>query len=643
MPRTTRQNEERVNLPRNSEVDAYLFIRDNLKTLGWDVRNPDRSSTGQVYTQNECLSHLEIQKYLGQEKPENVIKISESAFWVIEAKRDHRQLGQALEEAEYYAKKINKSSNIQIKIISGVAGNNNDGYFVKSRFFDDNRFLPIVINNKEISSLVSPEIARTLVETNNAEIADIPINENLFLAKAEKINEILHLGAINKNYRARVMAALLLALIDETPPNVDAAPSVLIRDINSRADAVLRQQGKPEFYEYIKISLPPTEDNHIKFKKAIVQTIQELNNLNIRSAMNSGADVLGKFYEVFLKYGNGAKEIGIVLTPRHVTKFAADVLNISLNDLVFDPTCGTGGFLVAAFDYIKKGATQKQIERFKQNNLFGVEQETEVVALAIVNMIFRGDGKNNIIDGNCFQKHLSATTRNSIATAKYITHPAVEGSEAITKVIMNPPFALKSSDDKEHRFIDHALMQMVDGGVLFSVLPYSSMVKGAGYFDWRKNLLENNTLLSVITFPNDLFYPVGINTIGVFIKKGIPHPNHQKVLWLRATNDGFAKKKGKRLPSERIPNDLEKIKDTLKSFLINPSLRVDNIPAFHKTAEIDFTNEDLELIAEAYLDEKPISTTELNKEIENLMRGNIAFQIKFEDKISDIPEKHDDN
>jgi len=643
MSRIFQQNKEKINRPRNTEVDAYLFIRDNLKTLGWDVRNPDRNSTGQVYTQNECLSHPEIQKYLVQEKPENIVKISEKNFWIIEAKRDHRQLEQALEEAEYYAKKINQSSNIQIKIISGIAGNNNDGYFVKSRFFDGNRFLPVVINSKEISSLVSPEIARTLIETNNAEIADIPIDEKLFLRKAEKINEILHFGAINKNYRARVMAALLLALIDDTPPNVDASPSVLIRDINGRAEAVLEQHEKPEFYEYIKISLPPTEDNHIKFKKAIVQTIQELNNLNIRSAMNSGADVLGKFYEVFLKYGNGAKEIGIVLTPRHITKFAADVLNISLNDILLDPTCGTGGFLVAAFDYIKNGSTKKQIERFKQNNLFGVEQETEVVALAIVNMIFRGDGKNNIVDGNCFQKYLTATTKNGVTTAKYITHPPEEGSEVITKVLMNPPFALKSSDDKEHRFVDHALLQMVDGGILFSILPYSSMVKGGGYFDWRKKLLENNTLLSVITFPNDLFYPVGINTIGVFVKKGVPHPSHQKVLWLRAINDGFAKKKGRRLPNERISNDLEKIKDILKSFLINPSFRVDSIPAFHKTVEIDFANEDLELIPEAYLDEQPISITELNKEIEKLMRENIAFQIKFEDRISNIPEKNDND
>src|SRR5207245_5520459 len=133
-----------------------------------------------------------------------------------------------------------------------------------------------------------------------------------------------------------------------------------------------------------------TEDNHIKFKTALVRTLQELNNLNIRSAMNSGTDVLGKFYEVFLKYGNGAKEIGIVLTPRHITKFAVDVLGITDRDVVYDPTCGTGGFLVAAFDEVKRNHSEVLVNRFKENNLFGVEQEPEVVALAIVNMIFRG-------------------------------------------------------------------------------------------------------------------------------------------------------------------------------------------------------------------------------------------------------------
>ena len=88
--------------------------------------------------------------------------------------------------------------------------------------------------------------------------------------------------------------------------------------------------------------------------------------------MNSSTDVLGQFYEVFLKYGNGAKEIGIVLTPRHITRFAVDAIGISPNDIVLDPACGTGGFLVAAYDHIRRTATLPQVDRFKVNNLFGL-------------------------------------------------------------------------------------------------------------------------------------------------------------------------------------------------------------------------------------------------------------------------------
>jgi len=51
-------------------------------------------------------------------------------------------------------------------------------------------------------------------------------------------------------------------MLADTKPNIDAHPTVLISDINVKALDVLKQQGRPEFYEYIKISLPPTEDNH---------------------------------------------------------------------------------------------------------------------------------------------------------------------------------------------------------------------------------------------------------------------------------------------------------------------------------------------------------------------------------------------
>lgn len=616
-------------MPRTSEVHAYGFIKDNLKTLGWIVKNPSRHSDGQVYTQQECLEDNRIAEKLGAKHPENIIKLRENEFYVIEAKPERSEIEDALNQAyERYASKINESEQIKVKIISGVAGNPTDNYLIKSKFLQNNVFKPIVVNGKELTSLVSPQIARILLETNNPNIQDVPVDKKIFLSTAEKINATLHKGLINKNNRAKVMAALLLASVDETPPNVDAEPLVLINDINSRANAILYREGKPEFYPYIQLSLPTTRDNHIKFKTALVKTIQELNNLNIRSAMNSGTDVLGIFYEVFLKYGNGAKEIGIVLTPRHITKFATEILEVNLNDIILDPCCGTGGFLVAAFDYAKRKYGQEKTDLFKQFNIFGIDSDTDVVALAVVNMIFRGDGKNNIIEGDCFQKYLSLIRKNGVNTAKYENRDWEHRIPPVSKVLMNPPFALKTSDEKELKFVEHALKQMHNGGLLFSILPRSALVKQGKYRQYRKDLLGSNTLLTVINFPEDLFYPIGAQTCGIIVRKGIPHNFKQDILWAYIKTDGLLKSKGKRLPSPRTTNELEEKKKLIKNFIVNPRAIIENIPEIQKTCPIDISDNLLELLPEVYLDEKKPSEDDIRDKIEQTLREAVAFMVK---------------
>lgn len=400
-------------------------------------------------------------------------------------------------------------------------------------------------------------------------------------------------------------------MVDDTRPNSDAAPTVLIKDINARAEEVLERHSKAEFFEYVKIGLPAAKDNHKKFKGALVLTMQELENLNIRSAMNSGTDVLGKFYEVFLKYGNGAKEIGIVLTPRQITQFAVEAMSITDRDIIYDPCCGTAGFLIAAFDHVKRGRSEIQINRFKRNNLFGVDQETAVVSLAIVNMIFRGDGKNNIIEANTFAKNLVRRTTAAGLTARYRAEPPKPDEAVVTRVMMNPPFALRSNDEKEYRFVDHALKQMHSDGLLFVVLPYSALVKSGDYQHWRNSVLKENTLLSVVTLPPDLFYPVGVHTLGMFLKKGDAHPKKQNVLWARVINDGLLKAKGKRLANVRAKNDLAGLLPTLKAFLLNPKHPVKNIHKLQKACPIDFDDPLLELVPENYLDEPQPTAAEM--------------------------------
>ena len=614
---------------RDTEVDAYIFIKENLRALGWDTRNPERSDGGQVYTQNECLANPEIHKLLGLEKPENLVRVNDEILWVIEAKRSHAELNTAIKEAEDYANKLNRSRTFKAKFVSGVAGNSIDSFLIRNLYRRNGHYSPVVMNGVETSGLLSPDLCRLILNTNKPEIENPPIDEKLFLDRATHINEILHLGAVNPHLRANIMAALLLSMLSDTGPNIqERTPDVLIGDINARVLSVLREQGKPEFAPYMNIPLPATKDNHIKFRQALVDTVQELRNLNIRSAMNSGADWLGAFYEVFLKYANWAQDLGIVLTPRHITRYVADVMDVQVNDVVFDPTCGTGGFLVAAFDDVKQKATPRQLAQFKRNAVFGVEQDAGVAALAVVNMIFRGDGKNNIIEGNCFAKFLERASVDGMVSAKYTT--SASENPPVTKTMMNPPFALKRGTEKEYRFVDQALAQMQDGSLLFAVLPYSAMVRRGGYFNWRKNLLlPHNRLLAVVTLPGDVFYPVGITTLGIFIKKGSPHDKHDKVLWVRALSDGLLKSKGKRLPNPRASNDLDRARNLLRAFIHTPTNSVPNEHQFTKAAVIDFSDKQLELVPEVYLEQAEPGQEQITESVERGVRDLFSYLIKI--------------
>jgi type I restriction-modification system DNA methylase subunit len=251
------------------------------------------------------------------------------------------------------------------------------------------------------------------------------------------------------------------------------------------------------------------------------------------------------------------------------------------------------------------------LNKFKTSGIYGIEQDPEVVALALVNMIFRGDGKNNIIEGNCF-------TTDKFKTIK------------MTKVLMNPPFALKRENEKEYRFVNLALDRMDVGGFLFVILPISIMFEAGEVREWRQNiLLKNNTLVSVITLPPELFYPIGVHSLGVIVKKGVPHPPGQKVLWVRILHDGFIKVKGKRLISAREPNDILELMSTIQAFIQNPSFSVINQPERIKVSPIDFSDPLLELVPEAYLDANIPTEPEIKKAAEFLVRETTTLTVKY--------------
>jgi hypothetical protein len=275
----------------DSEVEAYDWIRQRLRDLNWAVKNPSLATGGQVWTQNQCLAHPEIKRCLGNLRPENIVQLAETKLWIIEAKRARAALGQALKEAEKdYAEPINNGGRLTVPLISGVAGNDTTGYEVRTKMLVSGQYKPVTINGVEATGLLDAKAIDILLSTGSPDIADLTIDEVVFLRDAERINRALHMGGINKNDRARVMAALLLALLEKSGPDVDSDLLVLIDDINTRTKSALRKHGKVEFHPFVKIEPPTSHENHVKFKAALVATIQILSKwTKVLSQIDSSA------------------------------------------------------------------------------------------------------------------------------------------------------------------------------------------------------------------------------------------------------------------------------------------------------------------------------------------------------------------
>ncbi len=616
-----------INNPKNTEVDAYSYIKEELDKLGWVVKNPARVQGGEVYKQNESLANRDLKEVLVRDMPEAIVKINECDFWVIESKRDKKGIETALEEAKnQYAEKINKSKKIKCILISGVAGNDTDGYTVTNQYFHNRRWETVLFNGKSKDTLLSRQQVKYIIKNKTINYKDFPdFPEGKYYSSARKINEILHNAGINKNKRARFIAGLILSLTlnEETDLRIDKA-KLLVDNINNLIKSKLEDVGKENFYDFIKLEVPPSKENHTKYRQAIIDTLKELQTLDIKNAMASGRDILGNFYEKFLKYGNGAKEIGIVLTPRHITTLGVEVLDVRHNDYVLDPACGTGGFLVSSFDYVKSNSNKKQLEKFKDYNIFGIDQDDEVITLALVNMIFRGDGKNNMGEGNCFQKNIIKIQNRGFETGKYEKRKGNENKNPlITKVLMNPPFALKKGEEKEYKFVDYALSQMEDGGLLFVILPSPIMFKAQKAREWRKEMLKHNTLKAVIKLPEDLFYPIAVVTSAVIIQKGIPHNFKNDVFWGRL-NDGFIKKKG--VMKKKTEGNIKIIQSLIKDFLNGSTSLRKCVPKLYSLMPV-LNDKDLECAPEYYLKEEKHSKEEIAEKMKHSFLSLVNYLI----------------
>ena len=510
---------------KDSEKRTRTYVTDTLRELGWNIKKPQNG--GNLLQEGECQKYDDrikdsLKSASKTGKGEGLLDFllvnnEKLLCAIIETKPDKADIEDAVKDGKHYASFLNSEFNIRILI--AVAGNEENGIVVKNYFLIETKWEIITAHGQPLTQILSYEQLETVLK-NNKPTLDIRIPPLEYLYKrADKINSILHKHKIEESARAKVIASIILAMYQG---EFSLKESLVIDDINTRVKEGLKECKDPD-----KIYSMMALNKHDKsLAKAIPLIVYELKKVNISSLMKSGYDVLGTFYEVFLKYGGDNRQLGIVFTPRYITEFATNLIDLTPTDLVYDPTCGSAGFLVSAFNKFKELVNNRKadVKRMGDTQIFGNDTSPSVYPLGVVNMIFRDDGKNNIVFQDCFE---------------------FPENKQFTKVLMNPPFKTEKQDPPESDYINHALKCLCIGGRLISVVPISVLCDPDNK-KWREELISEHTIEAVISLHPETFTAAGIITALITIKAHIPQ-NKQKIFFCKMSDDGYVLKKGVRL------------------------------------------------------------------------------------------------
>lgn len=256
---------------------------------------------------------------------------------------------------------------------------------------------------------------------------------------------------------------------------------------------------------------------------ALLELVKTVDNALFDFYKNSELDMMSTFFNVFLSYStSGGSDLGIVLTPSHVTRLFCDLAEINLDSKVLDICAGTGGVLTSACKRITldPSITYTQKEHFKTNNIFGVEKEKSIYAIIALNMFINKDGRTNLFHGDAF------TLKDVIKEFE------------CNVGFLNPPYS--DSIYAEISFVELLLDVLLPDSTCVVVIPVNAVSsrtkKHSNINEIKRRILTKHALLASIQMPTNLFYPKGTETVILVFKTG----NTNSVpTWMAKFDDGY--------------------------------------------------------------------------------------------------------
>lgn len=294
-------------------------------------------------------------------------------------------------------------------------------------------------------------------------------------------------------------------------------------------DDLVRFVNEKLFPQLAKFKETATETSSLEYK--IGEIFSELRNkiqsgYNLREIINkidslkfSSADdkheMTVLYEDKIRRMGNAGRNGGEYYTPRPLIRSIIKVVDPQIGDTIYDPACGSAGFLCEAYNYmLEKKKSASDYDTLQKKTFYGKEKKPLPYIIATMNMIFHGIKAPNITRGNTLSENLSQIQekdRHSVILA----NPPFGGSE---RQDVQQNFAIKTSETA-YMFMQH-FVKMLKAGGRAGIVIKNTFLSNADAAELRKMLLEDTNLHTILDLPSGVFTGAGVRTVVLFFDKG---------------------------------------------------------------------------------------------------------------------------
>ena len=340
------------------------------------------------------------------------------------------------------------------------------------------------------------------------------------------------------------------------------------QNFHSMGSVNMYEMVRNNVFEFIKTLGEDENSAYSKFMKDAIFSIPKdsvlqniVNGIDGLDLNINDKDMMGDVYEYCLSKLSTSKVNGQFRTPRHIINMIVEMAQPTLDDIVCDPAMGSGGFLVSSANYVQRHykeelMSNKNNEHFNKSMFVGYDTDPTMLRIGAMNMNLHGVASSRIM----YMDSVSKDNDDEKMYSLILANPPFKGTVNENNIHRNLK-AMVNTKKTELLFVAQFIRSLKLGGRCFSIVPEGVLFStGSAYKALRKELLDKQHLIGIVSMPSGVFRPYAGVSTAVLIFQRTDTGGTNNVWFYDMKADGYS------LDDKRNPVSENDIPDIINRF-----------------------------------------------------------------------------